>query len=265
MNLALRPLVRHFILLGAAAALSAGCGADEGADLSVAPDTDLEDRGVSMSESPEDTGGKADLASDVTLRAACILSRQMPASIRDYLKLSDAATIEWQLSGSGPLESGSKTTILDIVGKQHLRYQSGRPYGINLGWNVAQPNPANITFVTSEGGAIRYGQDVAIKVEGGRFLVNKSRDSGINLDWSTTPVYEFRLEGGDGVVQRGQTVRILNTSTVAKPDHDSVVYCQREYGVNLAWSKDCKNMSLVPGWAPSWMKKYLNVGRVRCP
>jgi hypothetical protein len=108
-----------------------------------------------------------------------------------------------------------------------------RDYGINLVWQ----NPAsqeNIRFYKSGGGTIRYGDRVALYVEGGGYVKYGERDYGINLVWSSSPVYEWEVFGGThgAPVVAGPTYyHGLRNTAIQR----AMVYGERKYGINLVW------------------------------
>jgi hypothetical protein len=80
-------------------------------------------------------------------------------------------------------------------------------------------------------------------VEGGGFLRYASRETGINLVWSESPVPEWEVTGGSigADVRTGQRVALLNT---AHGDH--MVYGERDEGINLRWYADIRLGFLQP-------------------
>jgi hypothetical protein len=107
--------------------------------------------------------------------------------------------------------------------------------GINLGFDDQRRVAPNIRFERQAGvGPIFFDEPVAIHVSGAGlagYLKYQERDYGINLGWSSTPVYEWRIRGGEGVVFRdGFEVSLYNTVA-----DDAVVYAERCCGINLRW------------------------------
>jgi hypothetical protein len=125
-----------------------------------------------------------------------------------------------------PLRNGT-------IGKS-LKYQS-RDYGINLGWDATNTTKAiTVERQGSDPSPIRYGERIAIRVQGGGYLRYKEREFGINLVWSSTPVYEFELTG-----VYGARVRAGTPFGIYDREHgDYVVYGSRTYGINLRWFSD---------------------------
>ena len=116
-----------------------------------------------------------------------------------------------------------------------------REYGINLIWDAPLPvDDGNIRFESPEGeGKLMQGQPVALFVRNGGYLYYKEREYGINLEFSTSPKYEWQVlvprDHRTKPAQLGTMVALYNTEIKA-----FVVYCEREYGINLRWAKDCK-------------------------
>lgn len=148
--------------------------------------------------------------------------------------------------GATTLEDGSGYDVQNSISKNFLGYKSQGTFGgINLGWLPAKSG--SVSFKKQGGGTINYGDAIAIKVEGGGFIQYKSRDYGINLNWSKDPVYEWRIDGGSGPVKLG-VIKLFNT--VAK---DNVTYCWRKNGAWLKWEKDCsqKDIAAAKAGVPS--------------
>jgi hypothetical protein len=144
---------------------------------------------------------------------------------------------DWQFRGAGKeLKSGTAYTMYNVTDKENVRYGE-RKWGINLVWDK-KANLNNIKVVTQgivAGGAIRYGDKVAIHVEGGGYLKYQKRDFGINLVWSKEPVYEFVITGGakGTAVPLNATVAIYN-----EVEKDFLINAERPVGINLRWYKD---------------------------
>ena len=86
----------------------------------------------------------------------------------------------------------------------------------------------------------------------------QERDVGINLGWSDTPRYEWRIDGGDAadkVVLPGLVA--LHNSV----EDDWLLYVPRDFGINLRWSGDREAFSWVSAtsivtdqWKKYWDK-----------
>lgn len=83
-----------------------------------------------------------------------------------------------------------------------------------------------------------YKKKVALQMPGHGYVVYRTRDKGINLDWSDTPVYEWEIQGDgnpSGKVQTGKLFRLYN-----HVEKDYLVYAVRDNGIHLRWLKDSK-------------------------
>jgi hypothetical protein len=112
-----------------------------------------------------------------------------------------------------------------------------RDYGINLVWRSGA-NPGNVRFIPQFGGTVRYGAPVAFFVANpntAKYVRYGSREYGINLVWSTYPVYEWRITGGTP----GTPVDLNSAFGLSNDMQTHVVYCPREYGIDLRWNSDC--------------------------
>jgi hypothetical protein len=94
--------------------------------------------------------------------------------------------------------------LKDSKVRKFLQHEE-QTYGINLGWtDDAEPETAKKVarwfFSRSAEGdrPLRYGETIAIgNGKKPSFIRYKERTVGINLDWSNTPVYEWKLAGGE--------------------------------------------------------------------
>ncbi|MEP0825915.1 MAG: hypothetical protein HRF40_10550 [Nitrososphaera sp.] len=82
---------------------------------------------------------------------------------------------------------------------------------------------------------VKFEEPIAVYVRGGGFLIYKKRDTGINLGWSGTPKYEWKMLGGNAgsEVPTMKQVGLFNMV-----ENDSVMYEPRDWGINLKWFKD---------------------------
>lgn len=158
--------------------------------------------------------------------------------------LADGAPMVSDGGPAGPdpatlLEHGQLCNLYNHSAGRVLEYQE-RTFGINLGFDEPQRVPLNIRFERTAGaGPIFFDEPVAIHVSGGGYLIYQERTWGINLGWSATPVYEWRIRGGQGVVifaglhANTQAVSLFNTDK-----NVAVVYGKRTVGPDLRWFKD---------------------------
>ena len=146
-----------------------------------------------------------------------------------------AQPFDWRIESSvsaGPaVISGATNYRLTNIKSQKVIAYGKRDYGINLVWQTLA-GQQNIRFDKVGGGPVRYGDFVAIQVDGGGYLHYKTRDHGINLVWSAEPVYEWQIHGGTyGLpVGVGFDVALQNTEI-----YKYMVYGKRDVGINLVW------------------------------
>jgi hypothetical protein len=158
--------------------------------------------------------------------------------------IPDSKATEFELGQTGgTLKSGDKVSLFDSYNKSFVKYGE-RTSGINLTWDSKDPL-RNIELHKPGGGVIRYGDKVAIRVDGGGFLKYGDRRWGIKLNWVSSNAsekpYEWEVRGGETgqPVPKNKPVRLFNTV-----ENDNVVYCRRPWGINLAWAKDCADVPI---------------------
>ena len=177
----------------------------------------------------------------------CCLAFAIPQSAFGQAIPTEELSKEWGVGGSGTcnsdqttctLNAGSPISLWNKHVERYLQYGS-REYGINLVWAPRGPGPVKaVRLIRAKGtlDPIAYGEPLALYVEGGKFLKYAEREYGINLVWSDTPVFEWKIDGGmpARLVNSRRDIGLVNTKI-----GQHVVYCEREYGINLRWAKDC--------------------------
>ena len=163
----------------------------------------------------------------------------------DLIKRPDMIFVK---SGASVMTDGSGYDVQNSMSKSFLVYKS-QTFGINLGWS--KDGGHNIAVKKKSGsGNVVYGELVAIKVKD-KWLKYARRDNGINLSWSDSPVYEWKIEGGEAntPVQLNQPAKIFSTV-----ENDNFIYCYRKTGAWLKWTKTCSTADLAAakGGAPSF-------------
>lgn len=173
---------------------------------------------------------------------------QLEARVKNLLEPA-----QWVIkTGSGTVESGSVHKLCNTHDGLCLGWKK-QPYGtgINLAWHdVSADKQARL--VKAGGGAIKYGDTVALFVgqTSDSYLCYKVRDFGINLDWSTKPCYQWRIDSPPGTSKSGESVAVdapfvlVNTT-----ENDSMVRCAREksafQGAWLKWRKTCSTLEIA--------------------
>jgi hypothetical protein len=122
----------------------------------------------------------------------------------------------------------------------YLDYYS-RSRGIDLAFNY-RLNYRNIKFVKAGNGTgpIRYGDRVAIYVERGGYLYYCRRTYGINLAYSSTPVYQWEIRNNSYLNSGNQSHEMVpGSATIAlynSYNRGYLIYGVRQWGPNLKWA-----------------------------
>jgi hypothetical protein len=121
-------------------------------------------------------------------------------------------------------------------------------WGMNLGYtDDASAETARkrarwfVARSTNDTGPIRYGEPVSIGFgTPPSFIRYKHRsDPGIDLDWSSTQVFEWKILGGklNDAVKVGDRVALYNTKVPAGNEvGDFLIYFDREAGCDIGWT-----------------------------
>jgi hypothetical protein len=124
--------------------------------------------------------------------------------------------------------------------RKFLQYES-QTFGINLGW-TDDAEPATATRVMRwfcaranehDHRPIRYGETIALGYgKDPSFIHNTHRDVGIDLDWSTAPVFEWKILGGKSgsEVTTGQWFALYNTHA-----RECLLEFDRTAGGDIGW------------------------------
>jgi hypothetical protein len=130
------------------------------------------------------------------------------------------------------------TSLKNTLERRYLQWEH-QTFGINLGWtddeSAATAARVSRWFFTRNDTthAIRYGDTLAIGNGGSPSYIHYAdRSFGINLDWSSTPRYEWKLLGGKKgtVVRSGDRLAIYNTVT-----KQPLIYFDRTVGGDIGW------------------------------
>lgn len=139
-------------------------------------------------------------------------------------------------SFSGPARRN--TNLKNTMEQRFLQWES-QTFGINLGWtddvSTATANRVSRWFFTRNDTThpIRYGNTVALGNGGSpSYIRYAERTFGINLEWSSTPRYEWKLLGGKKgqIVRSGDRISIYNTVT-----KQPLIYFDRTVGGDIGW------------------------------
>ena len=150
---------------------------------------------------------------------------------------------QWAIGGGkdGVVVAGWGYTLKCKLNRKFLQYEH-QAFGINLGWtDDAEPETARKVarwvFVPQDGGTqLAYGEHIAMGFgKEPSFVRYEERSVGINLGWSKTPVFEWRVLGGpEGEpVHAGKYLVLFNTR--ASGTGEALIHFDRTAGVNLGW------------------------------
>lgn len=165
------------------------------------------------------------------------------------------AQADWKIVGENENVKSGKSYYLQVASNsKFLKYEDRDDPGINLGWG--KTDKPYFQFIKVGGGEIKNGDKIAVYVgdQTGpkKYLKYEKRDKGINLSWSSTPVYEWELrdlenETGNSI-KTNTTIGIVN-NVERNREGDFMVYCRRRFSrtVNLAWNLDCIDGERWPG------------------
>lgn len=142
---------------------------------------------------------------------------------------------QWSLNSSRPSVNVSYS-LRNLVNGSSVRYGS-RTFGVDLvwggyasQWSFMPKSPPNVRDHRRR--AMVPGEPVAIYDSAKRaYLVYGSQTWGINLTWSSTPHYDWRVETD----ARSGATSLYNTDA-----RDHLVYGERSFGINLRWLKDVR-------------------------
>jgi len=183
----------------------------------------------------------------------CTISSFVFLLLLSQITLAKANSNQWELGRNevdGLVHSGAIRNLRSTVNGKYLIYGKRR-YGINLVWTAkvkGRHYKNSFKFERKnkrDRSPLKYGELVAIHVYRGGYIKYKKRKWGINLSWSKSPSYQWKITGGDNGTQiryQGNLVGIYNTKA-----RNHIVYCKRSWGINLRWAKDCKRSGRSSG------------------
>jgi hypothetical protein len=139
-------------------------------------------------------------------------------------------------SFNGP--ANRNVNLKNSMERQFLQWEH-QTWGINLGWtdDASPATAARVSrwFFTRKDTThpIRYGDKIALGYGGSpSYVYYAHRTFGINLDWSYTPRFEWKLLGGKigKPVRSGDWLAIYNTET-----KQPLIYFDRTVGGDIGW------------------------------
>lgn len=172
---------------------------------------------------------------------------------------------QWKLGNlAGPstdIRPGKRYLLKNTTNRHFLHYKKQGTFGgINLGFSDdAEPSTAakvvQWEIINRQGTPVKYDEPVALRCRDG-YLRYGRREVGINLHWSDSPVYEWRLLGGKPgtPVKTGTAFSIFNLHTA---DGEPLIYFRREIGGNIGWPSSRTLVDQGFGWAKDALKKAI--------
>jgi hypothetical protein len=150
-----------------------------------------------------------------------------------------AARLEWTLSPEAtaagiPAGFGHQIDLKNNYRGNWIQYRPRNDGGVNIGWVVAPQGEFTLHRQSGAPGPTKYDELLAIHNKYGGFLRYKEREYGINLVYDPSPSYEWQFKGSLVGTLGSAPVGLYNTRI-----KQFVVYCDREYGIQLKWAKDC--------------------------
>ncbi|MDW5598751.1 hypothetical protein VSS74_30610 [Conexibacter stalactiti] len=150
---------------------------------------------------------------------------------------------QWSLGTRAPSVNVGYS-LKNLINNSYVRYGS-RTFGINLVWGSSSsqwsfmPAPPRPNVRDHRKRPMVPGEKVAVYNSSNRsYLVYGSQTWGINLKWSKTPVYQWRVETDPATGYAS----LYNSSA-----GDYVVYGERPQGINLRWLKDVRRTESQTG------------------
>jgi hypothetical protein len=167
----------------------------------------------------------------------------------DEIALAEDYLRQWKILGTGsgsifPKSSfgGPSSRNYDLFNERtglFLQHEK-QTYGINLGWtDDAESGTAEKVrrwfFARSGGGdsPVHYGETIALANGGDpSFIRNAHRTVGVDLDWSGSAVYEWKILGGKvgDAVQSGDMVALYNVHA-----RECLIHFDRTRGGDIGW------------------------------
>ncbi|MEO6456245.1 MAG: hypothetical protein ABIN97_19365 [Ginsengibacter sp.] len=150
--------------------------------------------------------------------------------------------------------------LSNIINNSYLDYYT-RSRGINLAFNHALAVP-NIKFSKpgNPNEPIKYGDRVAIHVERGGYLYYSRRTWGINLRYSSSPVYEWEIRDNSYLTNPSNPnhANIPGRSLfslINRCNNGYLIYGSRTWGPNLTWAT-----TVPPATPPAQANLFLRFG-----
>jgi hypothetical protein len=164
--------------------------------------------------------------------------------------LTEPHFLDWTGEFLGSAVTFEAELRLKNLSNVHFLVYGERTWGINLVWlrqfresytyNV-NFRPTNIGVAEPSRDVVKFGLPIAIHIARGGYLKYEDRRVGVNLGWSTKPVYEWYLVG---IAEQGSMLRPRMTLGLYNDRaKDFLIHHERTAGINLGWAKEKKSVS----------------------
>ena len=138
---------------------------------------------------------------------------------------------------TGPADRN--TNLKNSLTRKFLQWEE-QTFGINLGW-TDDASPATAVRVSrwfftrpaDDSSPIRYGEPIALGYGiSPSYIYYADRTVGVNLDWSSTPRFDWKLLGGKAgqEVRSGDWLALYNQTA-----RDCLIYFDRTVGGDIGW------------------------------
>lgn len=181
------------------------------------------------------------LAVGLGLATIVLLVAFAPAASAAY------GTKQWSLRFSGAPAIKKAFSLYNQDTNKEVVYGSQPWCAINLAWSSGLRRDWRFERAGGSTGPIRYNEPLALyNIPRNRYVYYKTRDCGINLNWSSDPKFQWRLHGGT----TGTQISTTNLGLYNDIEADHLVYAWRVWGINLKWFGDTAGpwwCSIFPG------------------
>lgn len=128
--------------------------------------------------------------------------------------------------------------LLCLTNGKYLTWEKV-PVGINLNYVPAESSKIHFRLPDNAEREILSGESVAFGIGlGEAFLKYQRRDLGINLAWSTVPVFEWRIFAGDVGTPIPENAPVAIVNDTVQPSPDFLVFFNRPpgMGTDIGWT-----------------------------
>ena len=191
------------------------------------------------------------------------MTDNLAAGVSPQVQQAAEAFTQWtilNLDGkTTEVRSGQRYLLKNKRNRHFLKYKKQGTFGgINLGFtDDAEPATAQKSlhweFVNKTGTAVKYNEPVALRCKDD-YLYYGSRDVGINLKWSDSPVFQWWLYGG----KAGTPVHTRDWFCLWNMHGElgePMIWFERTVGGNIGWPSSKSWLDQGLDWAKGAVKK----------